>query len=69
VEYDESERVVALELTSASAGTTDRLAVAARHTGLRLAVLDAIASLALDNPDSAVSLTAEVHTGRHLSRA
>ncbi len=68
VEFDESDRIVALELTSASGGTRDRLEVAATRGGVKLAVLEAITALALDNPDSAVSLTSEVHTGRHLSR-
>ena len=59
-------RPVAIEVLSAASGLSNKLNSVAGHLELDLDTLLRIANLAIDNPDTLVSLDLQVRTGQHL---
>lgn len=68
IQYTESGQPTALELTTASAGIGDRLAVGASITGEDPLLLEGLGRLAIASPDQVVELGVKVRDG-HLAGA
>lgn len=66
IEYVE-ERPVSIEFVTASSDLPDRIRFAADRVGRDADTIQAMADLAMANPDSLVTLNLQVHSGTHLS--
>lgn len=61
------EQPVSIEFVTASSDLSQRISFAADRVGRDAGTIQALADLAIANPDNLVTLELKVHTGAHLS--